>query len=1353
MLAISGLAGNPGPGGRVYVFRYDPSSHSILWNKEYFTYQTNYSHVLLQMGTGGNYVHCTNPSFVAASHMDVDLMELDKNTGDPTGALQRRYTFFGTETLYDLQFDGQFIYGIGRYKGGGSMTDFRSTIVKLNANNGAPAWTKMGHVPSNRPARLYGVQLLLDGNHLISSHFGDPDGNSFTDNELYIQKTTTNGSIVWCNKYDLPGNSLDCREIIKVSDGYIAFASYQNPEVNVVMFKINGDGEVQWAKEYHFPEHAQIISGYTSHERLLSIDDQLIFSVTGVTSTGNRDLLIVRTDDEGNVDLPCASSSNLQLDVIAIPNPAFYDVSPDDEPVTTEVINLNSTSVISPIASVCSVDTLFTEITTTICDDEIYEGYTMSGVYVDEFVSVEGCDSIRTLNLTVNICASPCVIAGSIYGHPAEDERGYSLASAENGINFYAAGLKNDSVLIVKLTSDGLIEWTRTFDIVPNIEDHVTTIIVDSDGMIGVAGTSGNWPSGGSVFAFRYNPETHQILWSKRYLNTSNNFSLSMVQKGSGGNYVLSNNPHFIGDPFIDAELIEISLATGDIIPAFAKDYHVGSAEEFVEVAYDNGFIYGVGRFTAGSSNASMRNSIVKANATDGSVVWSKSGHISLNETARLYGRDLIVDEGFIYSVTHGDPTGTSFGNVKLFVQKTTINGDLVWVKQYELPGNVDVGYEIIKSTNGYVVFAHKRDGASYLVLFKIDPNGNLLWSNEYEFSGPVNSPARHTAKSQLIQVGDQLIFTGFITTSGQEDIVIVRTDLNGNTTDPCINSGPTSVSVFSVTDPVLFNQLPDISNISPGQANPISNTRNSSMDPKLECFVVQPVQTSVSISICEGEMYESYTEQGIYVDTFSTNDGCDSFRVLELEVDPLWEIHEIKSICFGESFDGYTSPGIYVDTFQSTAGCDSVRVLTLQVAQPLLTFLHAEICQGQSFLGYTTSGMHVDTFQNIEGCDSIRTLDLEVITNEQNLDVTICFGEVYGGHDTSGFYHDTIQGSMGSCDTLLHLNLVVLPAVLTELEMLICAGGSYGGYNTTGIFIDTFHTTSGCDSVRILDLAITDTIIVDDFVQICLGQNYQGHTESGLYSDTLTSVWLCDSIYRLHLDVTIPESIYDVVICSGSSYENYTTTGIYIDTIQGIQGGCDTVRTIILTVKETVHHSFQQSICEGDLFDGYAQPGTYTDTLMTPEGCDSIRIVMLDVIEPVHSMLSFSLCDENLSGISSPGIYIDTVVSVAGCDSIITRTVSGYSTYLPNVFSPNGDGINDLYETFQFPDATLDIEYFAVFDRFGNMAYQTDRWPIQWNGTSKNETYYNPGVFAYTLVYGCGSKSFIETGNITLIR
>ena len=121
-------------------------------------------------------------------------------------------------------------------------------------------------------------------------------------------------------------------------------------------------------------------------------------------------------------------------------------------------------------------------------------------------------------------------------------------------------------------------------------------------------------------------------------------------------------------------------------------------------------------------------------------------------------------------------------------------------------------------------------------------------------------------------------------------------------------------------------------------------------------------------------------------------------------------------------------------------------------------------------------------------------------------------------------------------------------------------------------------------------------------------------------------------------------------------------------------------------------------------------------------------------------------------SGHDIPGTYRDTFVTVRGCDSIRILHVEGMSFFIPNVFSPNDDGINDIFSIAAHPQ-NLQIQYFAIFDRAGNMMYETDNWPVAWKGVDKNNKACLPAVYPYILKYSCASKSLVEHGNVTLLR
>ncbi|HXR81802.1 MAG TPA: gliding motility-associated C-terminal domain-containing protein, partial [Saprospiraceae bacterium] len=139
---------------------------------------------------------------------------------------------------------------------------------------------------------------------------------------------------------------------------------------------------------------------------------------------------------------------------------------------------------------------------------------------------------------------------------------------------------------------------------------------------------------------------------------------------------------------------------------------------------------------------------------------------------------------------------------------------------------------------------------------------------------------------------------------------------------------------------------------------------------------------------------------------------------------------------------------------------------------------------------------------------------------------------------------------------------------------------------------------------------------------------------------------------------------------------------------------------------------------------------------------------------ETCEGCLSFSFIATTSATISS--IITDT----AGCsaeDSMRLTVIIPRIIFIPNVFSPNGDGENDYFTVFgRFNLAN--IAKLNIYDRWGNQLFgKTDLPPnIEnrgWDGRF-HEQDMPPGVYVYTaeLVYEDGVKETV-TGNITLVR
>jgi gliding motility-associated-like protein len=80
-------------------------------------------------------------------------------------------------------------------------------------------------------------------------------------------------------------------------------------------------------------------------------------------------------------------------------------------------------------------------------------------------------------------------------------------------------------------------------------------------------------------------------------------------------------------------------------------------------------------------------------------------------------------------------------------------------------------------------------------------------------------------------------------------------------------------------------------------------------------------------------------------------------------------------------------------------------------------------------------------------------------------------------------------------------------------------------------------------------------------------------------------------------------------------------------------------------------------------------------------------------------------------------------VRDIAGCigyDSLFVKVYDGPSYYIPNAFSPNGDGLNDIFRA--IPVGIARTDWFRIFNRYGELIFETNQWLKGWDGTYKGK-------------------------------
>lgn len=123
----------------------------------------------------------------------------------------------------------------------------------------------------------------------------------------------------------------------------------------------------------------------------------------------------------------------------------------------------------------------------------------------------------------------------------------------------------------------------------------------------------------------------------------------------------------------------------------------------------------------------------------------------------------------------------------------------------------------------------------------------------------------------------------------------------------------------------------------------------------------------------------------------------------------------------------------------------------------------------------------------------------------------------------------------------------------------------------------------------------------------------------------------------------------------------------------------------------------------------------------------------------------------------SNPGLYYVwlTVIDENNCEQSVMKTINvleEYYSYSPNAFSPNGDGVNDL-----FAPILTDIDYetyeINIFNRWGDIVFKTNNYDESWDGTFKGENL-PQAVYTYKITYktrrGIDKQ---ERGDIVLVK
>ena len=122
-----------------------------------------------------------------------------------------------------------------------------------------------------------------------------------------------------------------------------------------------------------------------------------------------------------------------------------------------------------------------------------------------------------------------------------------------------------------------------------------------------------------------------------------------------------------------------------------------------------------------------------------------------------------------------------------------------------------------------------------------------------------------------------------------------------------------------------------------------------------------------------------------------------------------------------------------------------------------------------------------------------------------------------------------------------------------------------------------------------------------------------------------------------------------------------------------------------------------------------------------------------------------------------SPGVFNVSVTNDFGCvgvDSVQLEEQCPTVALFPNVFSPNGDGVNDFFEVKGNDIIAMTL---IIYDRWGNLIYETNDFTQGWDGRWREQDAPN-GVYVWMIqLEGFNEDgttfSRVDSGTVTLVR
>ena len=210
--------------------------------------------------------------------------------------------------------------------------------------------------------------------------------------------------------------------------------------------------------------------------------------------------------------------------------------------------------------------------------------------------------------------------------------------------------------------------------------------------------------------------------------------------------------------------------------------------------------------------------------------------------------------------------------------------------------------------------------------------------------------------------------------------------------------------------------------------------------------------------------------------------------------------------------------------------------------------------------------------------------------------------------------------------------------------------------------------------------------------------------------------------------------------------------SGQYTLTVTDSDNGCTNFSSVTITTTPEISFMVTDQICSEDY-------STYTAHFALSGGEGAYNIQISDEQANTYTAIDLGNNLYEINLIPSNALLTLNVTDDNNCsqefttqfECVVPEEELIYDIWLPTAFSPNGDGINDIYRLVNVGEVAA--IYLAVYDRWGNLLFESNALDFGWDGTYKGINS-ELGVYMYyaKAVFTDGEERIFK-GNVTLVR